>query len=573
MRKMQLWLLSFVLIFALMMTGCEKSGEPVGANAVPDTRIISYSISSTVDLDKAGNPTTMYKTTIYVSGSDIDGNIKEFQYSLNPAFPRAETDTVYRSLVEVSLDFAEASTSYTLYVRAVDNLNAPDPTAASTVIKRDFGKVETSFNQGPINGSVTSTSNRWQIESIADAGQVTKVQWALDEETDWTDVTVDEFGLAICNVLNISPGAHTIFFRGVRDDGNVDETPLVISFQASEGFAPEQTITLPANGASFFVPEGGQQDLVDVNWEADLSFYYGAVDRFEYKAPGDTGFTSIPNSKFDVSASFPMENLDPGEYTVECRTVDIAGNVTEGSVTFAVKELLADNGVLFVNGIDWTTYGAEADDFWDTKMCMGDVTNYKFWDLFTYYSGYPDPINPPLGVGSIPSWMIDNTTYFTSIVWIGNSYAGDFELYDESFPALIKFLKAGGNVILATRYGASFFDEATYGDLVEYVGGIDDWTIGVSVSDATPLVATVTGLQTMIGAGASLADMPKITGNATTSRIFSWDTEWDGGFRVQPTDGGGQFIFISGRSYRIGIDGATSFSNYDYILRTWFGEE
>ena len=76
----------------------------------------------------------------------------------------------------------------------------------------------------------------------------------------------------------------------------------------------------------------------------------------------------------------------------------------------------------------------------------------------------------------------------------------------------------------------------------------------------------------MIGAGASLADMPKITGNATTSRIFSWDTEWDGGFRVQPTDGGGQFIFISGRSYRIGIDN-TSFSNYDYILRTWFGEE
>ena len=130
MRKLQLWLLSFIIVFAFVMTGCEKTGDPAKSNAAPDTRILSYTISSVAELDTSGNPTNNYLTTIYISGSDIDGAIKNYEYSLEESFPSAATGITLRQTVEISLDFTLSSSVYTAYIRAIDNLDTPDPTPA-----------------------------------------------------------------------------------------------------------------------------------------------------------------------------------------------------------------------------------------------------------------------------------------------------------------------------------------------------------------------------------------------------------------------------------------------------------
>ncbi len=299
MRKLQLWLLSFILIFAFVMTGCEKTGDPAKSNAAPDTRILSYFISSIAELDTSGNPTTNYLTTVFISGSDIDGGIKNFEYSLDPSFPTDQTGITLRQTIKISLDFAQAATVYKAYVRAVDNLDAVDPTPASVTIQRDQGGVETAILNGPPNGANVSSGVTYEINASSGTGTITKINYRVNEDN-WISMDANSLGSALILIAGLPSGTNILSFAGERDDGLVDASPTTVSLVVLNKFAPILSSTSPVvDGGGWF--EGV---TLTFSWTTETGHYYGSLppEAYCFIAGGNlappAGFNLDPEESF-----------------------------------------------------------------------------------------------------------------------------------------------------------------------------------------------------------------------------------------------------------------------------------
>ncbi|MFQ5870080.1 MAG: FlgD immunoglobulin-like domain containing protein, partial [Candidatus Zixiibacteriota bacterium] len=167
----------------------------------------------------------------------------------------------------------------------------------------------------------------------------------------------------------------------------------------------------------------------------------------------------------------------------------------------------------------------------------------------------------------------------STVIWVGNNYAGDFEHWEDAQSDIMGHLQRGGNLILAARYGESFIDEANPATaaLYEYCH-LTEWSGTVSITQSNPLVSTTYAPDIVdVGPGngsssASLAQMCHTDGDTVVTEVFKFtiDTEeWIGGFRVNYPDEG-QFVFVSGRPYRLDLDAQRH--NYTYILENWFEE-
>ncbi len=563
MKKLKIPFLSLFLVL-LMLAGCTKTGEDPLANKLPDTSILSYVISSVAEADSAGR---WHEVTVYWAGSDVGGGVTQFNYSTDQGATWILTGQTQNIFV---FDFTASGASHDVWVASVDDDGDRDSSPAKVTIMQDLTGIETRMMDGPTNGSRTSSAVQYRIEATAQTGSITHIAWSVDNNSLTNEEATDEYGQATFDITDLTTGAHLIYFAGKRDDGVLDSSPLTLNVDVRPGYVPEIGFSFPDNEATFFVPAGTSQDTVVVTWESDFQPYQGTLDHYEYKMSTDTGWTNTGEL-----AEATLTNMPGGTYQIFMRTYDIAGGVSEDSLLFYVADLYDDNGVLFVNGIDWATYMADNTGMWGDRMLMGNVTEYKYWDVFTDNSTYPASIADVMGKGSIPPFII-STQYFSTIVWAGNSYNGDLPFWDEQYDNLVAFLNDGGNLILCGRQGQDFFDSDDHGDTLSLYAGISEWSGLVTINDDHQLIAQDPNLVDMTAGNgntsASRAQVCKLDGSvAEASAIFSFDTEWVGGFRVAPTDGKGEFIFIAGREYR--LDTQASFDNYDYILRTWFGEQ
>jgi hypothetical protein len=160
---------------------------------------------------------------------------------------------------------------------------------------------------------------------------------------------------------------------------------------------------------------------------------------------------------------------------------------------------------------------------------------------------------------------------YSTLVWVANGYQGDDDVWNASSSLIKSYLDAGGNVLLATRYGFAigFLDQ----DLMDYahiteVGEIQTVTV------ANPLVAKVDGLVNMIpGNGeeaVSATETCFVEDHPDVTVLFEYGSTGEvAGLLVEP-EGKGKFAYIAGRPYRYDI--ATSAANYDYILTHFFEE-
>jgi len=110
-----------------------------------------------------------------------------------------------------------------------------------------------------------------------------------------------------------------------------------------------------------------------------------------------------------------------------------------------------DRHVLLVNGVDWASYGTEITSAYTDHAFSGGYT-FDFWDNFSTPSGgYPAALPAPLGHGAVPPEVMGR---YRVVIWVGNNYNGDLASWQSS--PVLSYLRAGGNVLLMSRYGDQF---------------------------------------------------------------------------------------------------------------------
>jgi aminopeptidase N len=227
-----------------------------------------------------------------------------------------------------------------------------------------------------------------------------------------------------------------------------------------------------------------------------------------------------------------------------------------------------DRHVLLVNGVDWASYGTEITSAYTDHAFSGGYP-FDFWDVFSTPSGgYPAVLPVPLGHGAVPPEVMG---HYRVVIWVGNNWNGDLVSWQTS--PVLSYLRAGGNVLLLSRYGDQFLGDS----LRNY--------LGVTLATGTTLndcVATRPGLGTIARLGTQNTCVVFDTVRTRTDtqllyKVVSGYTPNRGiGFIRQPVEGGthrpdgGRFIFLSGRPYR--WNHANLAANVETMLLNYFGE-
>lgn len=572
----------------LFAVGCSETPEDPQANRPPVTFISTYSI------EIAPDSATFYGVTVYWRGADLDGQPTNYRYWIDGMPDTTETlDTSVR----FSLEFSDATPTYTFNVVCQDNMNVWDATAATVVISMDDVRHGDEFNPQviavsvPANGAATSQAVLFAVSASDVDGIITELQYAVDDPTSWTSVVPGTPANNVSAAILLGPsdlalGPHIIYFRAEDNMGNVDESPLTVSIVCYNTFAPELAVSV-TEGQSFLVPFTAPLIFdLQFNYAPTVDFYYGIIDSIVVNTSWGISFNSAIDSvmaidddtgdttwvKFDTGFNIATfdDTLSSGNYWFEVTAYDASANFTNtGQINFAILELAADNGILCVNGVDWGTYG-QAAVMWNDGVPWGNRTNFKTWDLFDtspIYEG-SDFGDSLLGKGGgVPAWMID-TVFFEAISWFGNEYSGDFQYWEAAEEDLMAYLAMGGNILLPVRYGVDWF----FDDLATYCGILpDDWVLSADADFLTAKVGTLADIT--VETAQSLWDIP-MTDNPDNLWIYEAATAapaLHAGFITLPNGngGGGAFCYIAGRSYR--WDNPSLKAAVDVVLNTYFG--
>ena len=387
-----------------------------------------------------------------------------------------------------------------------------------------------------------------------------------------------------------SPNGETIFFsvcRKMLPDGNGssfdipepgDSTELDLLYIPSEDFI--QSVNLDSIRVVAFIQnddtkEVYQSTMTDIETSNKVNAAFtvdetlGAspltVNFTDYSTATDT--TNIISWQWDFNNDGVIDSDVPNpEWTfINNQSYDVSLTVSDGVDSYTrtmngyVTVLGATSSILVVNGIEYATYGAEMENFYNSSACFGNH-EVDVWDLFGDqgfdYSANPDIKQIDLYNRDIPNSILN---LYSKVIWIGNSYGGDEVFYDPA--QVLNYIQQGGNFLLATREGAEFFST----ELKDYCG----ITSMSGLLDVTQLIALDDSLVNMpAGSGHSRVQFALLDAGSKAIPIFddNTSTNWIAGFRIQK-DNNGAFLYIAGRPYR--YDNSASFKNYNYIIDNW----
>jgi hypothetical protein len=229
-----------------------------------------------------------------------------------------------------------------------------------------------------------------------------------------------------------------------------------------------------------------------------------------------------------------------------------------------------NQGILLVNGVSFEVYGSEIWDAYENRAFWGQFP-ISFWDCFIApQNGYPSTLPEPLGHGRVPASILGQ---FSTVIWLGNNYYGDLGAWLTT--SILKYLQAGGNLILITRRGQDFIND----ELREYLG--ISWE-EETFNTINNCISTYSGLSNMalIGNQSSNAVFNTNISNNESTLLFnetaSFSVPRGLGVWRKPVAGGthrvdgAQFVFISGRPYRYNSNAMRY--NIEYMLEEFFLE-
>jgi len=256
-----------------------------------------------------------------------------------------------------------------------------------------------------------------------------------------------------------------------------------------------------------------------------------------------------------VSGAVESVELDPDDWIL-CRIITSVSNPS------------LDEGVLVVNGVDWSVYGAEITSAYADSVFWGS-RDISFWDCFSEPSGgYPADLPTPLGTGPVPAEVLGR---FSAVVWVGNNYNGDLSKWQET--PIASYLDAGGNVLLmarmlndflepglATRMGLTWMEQGVSmdGGLTAVASGLVD-VPRIGTQNLLDLFATTVGPETTL--------LLQGTSGGAVRGLGAVHVPAAGG--ANRTDGG-RLAVIGARPYR--LDHAALRTDVESILSNSFGE-
>ena len=280
-----------------------------------------------------------------------------------------------------------------------------------------------------------------------------------------------------------------------------------------------------------------------------------------YRSAGFGGdYGQIAQVPSDNSVYLDSDVLNGNPYGYYATSINEFGIESYPSDTvFAYPHSPERAGILLVNGVDWSTYGSDIILMYEERALTG-YFDYQFWDLFTVAppGGRPHP-ETVIGEGPPQEVLFDA---FQTIIWVGNTYAGDFEHWENNQDNIMNFLNTGGNMILPVRYGEDWFFE----DLANYCGIVADSWEHPGADDLRAKHDSLTNISAF--RSQSLWEIP-MTNNPDNLWIYEAAHVVPGGhagFITMPNGagGGGAFCYIAGRSYRWNRDDLRS--NFEIIL-------
>jgi hypothetical protein len=278
---------------------------------------------------------------------------------------------------------------------------------------------------------------------------------------------------------------------------------------------------------------------------------------------GDTTFVAYDSLQtqsfqFTVKAQPTSVTLDKDSWILKDPTLPVT------NPTF-------DRGILLVNGVDFPTYTTEIASAYVDKAFSGKFP-ITFWDCFATAptGGYPATLPAPIGRGSVTPDVLGK---YSTVIWLANEYNGDQKNWWGT--PLLSYLRAGGNLVLLTRWAQDFLDST----MCSYLG----ITWAELDAQITGSAATYSGLTTMRPLGNQINNdvFSKTLTNAESKLLLTGTGSFTGdrgiGVWRKPAGGGtsrsagGQFVFIAGRPYR--WNHADLKANMEFILEQFMGEK
>jgi PKD repeat protein len=281
-----------------------------------------------------------------------------------------------------------------------------------------------------------------------------------------------------------------------------------------------------------------------------------------------TGSTSLTSWAWDFDNDGTIDSNEPnpaftytsaGNYTVSLTVSDGQTQHTRTIENF-VYAISSGSHILVVNGIEYRTYPAEFENFYNNSAGFGNH-EVDVWDLFGD-QGFDYSANPNIQEVNLFNRDIPNSVLnlYDNVIWFGNNFGGDIAFYNPQ--QILDFIQNGGSFLISTRQGLDYLSV----DMRQYVG----------ITQISGLIDLVNPL---IALDDSLVNMPVLPTNTRNQfvvldpasealAIFDDDTStvWTAGFRIRKADHGA-FIYIAGRPYR--FDNQASFQNYDFIINKW----
>ncbi|MFH1008857.1 MAG: hypothetical protein V1800_15385 [Candidatus Latescibacterota bacterium] len=533
-----------IVLFLMGMAGCaEKPTETPLPASNPESSITGVAITGSM-------------TRIYANGVDTDGLIEGYKFRFDGG---AWTEWQAGSVLDQTIVYASLDEEHTIEVVVKDDTGLEDPTPAKLAYTpRNIGTLNRTPDtaiKNPPSGASVSAGVVISWEGNDPDGTVVGYVYKMDWDP-WaavgSHVTSRTFtGLAV--------GAHTFSVKAKDNLGVMDSTPASLSFFVEGGFAPELEVTEgPANGATFFVSAGATSDFT-LKWNANVDFYFGDIEGYSYTFDGVTADFSLGLTEAT------LENLGPGNYTVDIEAKDKAGSVAKETISFDIVVPPFTESVLTVNGVDWASYG-EAPSMY-AGLPLDSSTGWAFWDWFPSgpAGGYPAGY-APVGHGNLNGAELGK---YRVLVWVA-AFNEDFA----SNLALIKsYIQAGGKLLMIGHNLPSYLGA----DFAKNYAHITWGTADVAVTASNPMVALEGGLVD-VGPGngaasASLSDLMALDDSGLSEGILAYGTAGGEliGIKSRLSAGGDyQVVLIGTRPFR--VDPATLSPNIGYIIETIFGE-